>query len=799
MSRRRNSSDADTINLFPFLAVLICTVGALIVLLVVLMQQARAHGRQTELEQQAEGGEQNAAATADDPGAEAALREQLRELRQATEDQVWQTDLLRTSYEQTVSDLAAKRAELSHVEDHYRRLESQINQLRATAESIQQAKQDKLQDAAASAMKLEATKRLLAEAEAELKKLQDQQARRKPSYALIPYDGPNGTRRQPIYIECRADRVVLQPEGIEFGNADFEEPLGADNPLAAALRAKREFLVARGLVGIDREPYPLLVVRPQAATSYAAARAAMKAWEAEFGYELIEEDLELEYGAADPSLRQTLEQVVAESRQRQQAIRSLVMAAASRVAASAGSGEFEETYLRASPGGGFERVPVSRRANRTGATSGPGFASAGNHGIASQETGTVARSNLGQGGRGQAIVSGGSPMTGSSGSGVSGIGASGANPASRSMTAPSGSGYYAAGDDGSPGAARGTGSAGPLGGNEPRRAGSPTGSGPGNGNGSGDAGSRTGRQSRGYYGRLATGIGNSPGAGAASGNSGNGQGVPAASGSGRPTDGLVDGGSPLASIDAGRPNSASGGAASGPGGGSRPAAPFSAGGGTGRPNGQALAGGGGNRSGTTAAGAPTVPATGSAKGQGPAASGGNGAGPSGGGSSASSGSAASGSAASGDAASSQGGSLTLAFGDKNPAPSPPASSSDPRSTNGQSLADSRGRDWALPGRSSNAVGITRPIRITCEAERLILHPERGTGQRLQSFAHHGDVSPVVDPFVDAIQKRLQDWGIGGHGIYWKPVLEVHVGEGAELAFDELTRLLDGSGVQVIRQ
>ena len=42
---------------------------------------------------------------------------------------------------------------------------------------------------------------------------------RPDSYAIIPYDGPNQTRRRPIYIECSADAVILQPEGIVFDHS----------------------------------------------------------------------------------------------------------------------------------------------------------------------------------------------------------------------------------------------------------------------------------------------------------------------------------------------------------------------------------------------------------------------------------------------------------------------------------------------------------------------------------------------------------------------------------------------------
>ena len=50
MSNRKASENSDSISLFPFLAVLLCTMGALLVLLVVLVQLrcARRTGCQIE-------------------------------------------------------------------------------------------------------------------------------------------------------------------------------------------------------------------------------------------------------------------------------------------------------------------------------------------------------------------------------------------------------------------------------------------------------------------------------------------------------------------------------------------------------------------------------------------------------------------------------------------------------------------------------------------------------------------------------------------------------------------------------
>ena len=129
-------------------------------------------------------------------------------------------------------------------------------------------------------------------------------ANRPKSYAIVPYDGPNHTRRRPIYIECRGDAVVLQPENIVFDEADFDEPLGPGNPLAAAIRAARQQMLLQGSVDPQNagEPYPLLLVRPAGIPAYDAALAAMKSWGSEFGYELINDDWQLKYPPPDPNV-----------------------------------------------------------------------------------------------------------------------------------------------------------------------------------------------------------------------------------------------------------------------------------------------------------------------------------------------------------------------------------------------------------------------------------------------------------------------------------------------------------------
>ena len=67
---------------------------------------------------------------------------------------------------------------------------------------------------------------------------------RPKSYAIVPYQGRQGTSRRPIYIECRANDVILQPEGVKLTIDDFRPPIGPGNPLVAALAPPASIFIA---------------------------------------------------------------------------------------------------------------------------------------------------------------------------------------------------------------------------------------------------------------------------------------------------------------------------------------------------------------------------------------------------------------------------------------------------------------------------------------------------------------------------------------------------------------------------
>jgi len=81
-------------------------------------------------------------------------------------------------------------------------------------------------------------------------------------YSIVPYHGHGGTKRIPIYIECNSRGLVLQPWNIALTNDDFYHPVGAGNPVDAALNAVRNYYLKHELAEDDQRPYPLLVIRP---------------------------------------------------------------------------------------------------------------------------------------------------------------------------------------------------------------------------------------------------------------------------------------------------------------------------------------------------------------------------------------------------------------------------------------------------------------------------------------------------------------------------------------------------------
>ena len=323
MSRAARDS-SDNFSTFPFLAVLLCLMGALLVLLMGLTKAGNDRARKQEAVRQA-------SAAKDDPPPKTA--NQLVEIQQYTAQ-------LETVRSTATARMREDQARLSHLEDHMRRLKDELGTLQIAAMELEAMASEHTDDRAQAQSELARINQLSDELQERIDQLQEEQRGKGKSYAIVPYEGRNGTHRPTIYVECRAGRVILQPEGVELKATDFLGPMGAGNPLAAALRAAKEFIVQQTPAGSDNlEPYPLILVRPDGIDAYWHVRRAIRGWEADFGYELVDGDWNLTYPAPNPELARREQRAIEESRARQ---RLLAEAAPLAYGNAGGSFGFED-------------------------------------------------------------------------------------------------------------------------------------------------------------------------------------------------------------------------------------------------------------------------------------------------------------------------------------------------------------------------------------------------------------------------------------------------------------------------
>ena len=537
MRRHSRRKPAINVSLFPFLAVLICTMGALVVLLVIVVQQARVEANVVSDEQ---------------------LEEQMQQV-EAVEDAEWRLEMLTESQSGLREQLKEERLRLAGIETHIRKLKDELVQLEQQAIALQQPLDADQVNRQNLGQQLARIRSEIQARQQQIEALRGKLVVGERSYAIMAYEGPHGTRRRPVFIECQTDRVIIQPEGIVFTAQDLSGPQGPGNPLASALRAVREYLDIYDPDALQGEPYPLLIVRPGGAEAFIASRRAMKSWDSEFGYELVDDDKKLAYPPADTALAQLLEETVENARRRR-----IILA---RAAPSRFGGGNAKSGMVLSADGGFVRQNGQRRGRRgDGWRKKPGF-------------------GFGNDASFQGEMDGGE--------------------ASR--------------DD-----------------------------------------------------RL------------------QGTDQPAA-----PT--TVE----QSQQDA-RSNQESGKV-------------------------------GGNAS--------AVPSVQGASG--------------------------------------------------------PSGSA--MSTGMASMAESRGKDWATPAKTRGAIGFTRPIRIGCFPDRVVIHSERGENRPPRVVPIHDSSRLAVEEFVSQVWSHMESWGIAGRQAYWKPILEFEVAPGGEQRFQELKSLLDESGMEVQRK
>ena len=678
-------------SLFPFLAVLLCTMGALVLILMLIVSNAQATAKEIAASVEAENISQEMLALSDE-------MQKVRESQQ--------------------KELDRKQGELAHIENHINRLHQQIEDLVAKYEKLAEEKDKENIEQADWDKRRKELEAAIAKAEEELKEKEEDHKNKKPAYSIIPYQGPNGTSRRPIYLECVADGLIIQPDGFKLSLRDLKPPHGPGNPLDAVLRAIRNHLEAIEATG-GATPYPLLIVRPDGIRTYAMARGAMASWDDQFGYELVGNEMDLKYPGFERPMTTELEKVVAQARERQIA---LIAAMPNRM-----RGMLDEELN----GEGDQWGPIEGNGGDGSGDMGdgdglafaedaemiqklPDGASAPNTNLAGTPNGTSAlggtRELRGSTSLGGAGLSSGQAMNGGQGTFGGGAGnmslTSGARPSTGNGL---NSGPFNAGNQGMVGQATGTSNGMTGGGGEAGEANSepnaelnsqstPSGT---------TALANKGPQKAGEFGYTA---GNAQGD--ATGASSNGKAAQMAqngkaNSSAPPEDSIyrdVQGGSD---------------SATGPAGGE---------------------------------GGPGFTMT-----------------------------------SSNAAKSNQAGKE-----DKN---TKPQSSSD-TGPSGTGVVVSRGNDWTRQNIRGTAV--ERTIRIRCQEDRWVIQPEPGQQGTKTIFLRKGLVQARED-LSKALQGRVDSWGMALAGGYWKPKIVVSIDPNAQHRYEQLQRVLQGSGIDIVTE
>jgi hypothetical protein len=709
LQHRNPRQTGPGISLFPFLAVLICTMGALVPLLLAVTRTARLQA---------------------EAAAVAKMSQQGSEIETQRADVQWRVEQLKQSRAKTEAQVADARLELGHLEDHSRRLRDTLAQYQKTVADLEGLENVDSQRLAQSQAELEQVRSQIGQAQQQLAQAHQAVAAGNRSYAVVPFEGPNQTRRRPIYLECRDEVIVLQPEGIEFTEPDFEGPLGPGNPLAAALRAAREYMLAhREFDPQGGEPYPLLLVRPDGINAYYAARAAMKSWGFDFGYELVDSGWKLAYPPPDPRLADVVRQTIASARVSQ----ARLIAAAPRQ-----YGTRPKVVYRASPstGGGILREGGSSDDDDRG------YAAAN----AAWPVG-----GAGGGGRGPVGGTANGSVFGSAGSQTSG-GAAG-NPylavTGGQGGGTAGGGYGGDGNSGGGGGDDGVGGGG----------GSPALVGNGMaGGGYPQTPAGNAEMASGPYRPSTEGSRTGDAGGGMGGGTGTGAGLDAGSGYAASPDSRSQGGTGAVGSSGACPNPGSRSS----GGGTSNGSPVSSGEKSERPDGYVV--------GQPLRDQPSPPASTQAASDGPRG-------------------------------------YALRPGEWQPPPEPPPKKADDKKDKDddkyagkhkKSVAEKRGVDWGLRDAARGSVSVTRPIRVECYANRLVVVSERGpAANRVIAFGPR--TSSSIDALISAVWEQMESWGMAGRGMYWRPVLQFYVAPDANNRFAELSSLLNGSGLMVERK
>jgi hypothetical protein len=278
MRRRRPLLQVST---FPFLAVLLCAMGSLILILLVIDRRAKllAHAKALEKVARADA-EREAAAAA----ARAEWEQRRRDLhaRLAQEEEQVIAEVASARREVDAATSRAKQGRLSEQQLGERlrgeqaqleRQEREVAVQRKAAAQAQRQTSDDNAELGRLSRELETLERTLADLKAARERAQK-------THSLVPYHGKRGDNRQPIYLECAATSLIFHPDRFALDGTSAH---------VSDLRAEitRRFSQQRTT---EKQPYLLFLVRPNGILTYHQTLAALQGVAFDYGYECVDQD-----------------------------------------------------------------------------------------------------------------------------------------------------------------------------------------------------------------------------------------------------------------------------------------------------------------------------------------------------------------------------------------------------------------------------------------------------------------------------------------------------------------------------
>lgn len=337
MTRRRPQI---SISLFPFLAVLVCAMGSLILLLLVLTRKIRHE--QYGVDEPAPVAIAPAAVFPDRSREIAVLeaerdsvssdvlrlQQQTNELEQSVAQQQTTIAELRQQFTQLESEL--RTTEATPDKSRIAELQDQITGLRSQQVVLRQRLDEQEKSLLAKQLRLKAVTEATEAARQKLyavnsaivslrKQVQNaqQSAASTGTETIVEFTNAVGTTRTPIIVEVTKEGYRIQPTGIMIESRDMEGFPVSDTPLMAAILAVHR---ERAKGSVTSQPYVLLLVRPNGSKAFYPAQGILANEKIHFGYELIDADKVIATGESAPTEISAADVAMAEAFRRREKI-----------------------------------------------------------------------------------------------------------------------------------------------------------------------------------------------------------------------------------------------------------------------------------------------------------------------------------------------------------------------------------------------------------------------------------------------------------------------------------------------